>query len=55
MDRHAGGASVSGVYTRYFHKNILGSISAITDEAAHVERLSYHAWGKAPPWSGWLG
>ena len=33
--------------TRYFHKDHLGSISIITDEAgAVVERLSYDAWGK---------
>jgi RHS repeat-associated protein len=39
--------SVSGVYTRYFHKDHLGSISTITDETgAVVERLSYDAWGK---------
>ena len=34
-------------YTRYFHKDHLGSIATITDEAgAVVERLSYDAWGK---------
>jgi RHS repeat-associated protein len=33
--------------TRYFHKDHLGSIAVITDEAgAVVERLSYDAWGK---------
>ncbi|HEX2886788.1 RHS repeat-associated core domain-containing protein, partial [Vineibacter terrae] len=33
--------------TRYFHKDHLGSITAITNEAgAVVERLSYDAWGK---------
>ena len=32
---------------RYFHKDHLGSIAVITDEAgAVVERLSYDAWGK---------
>jgi len=35
------------VATRYFHKDHLGSISVITDEAGAVlERLSYDAWGK---------
>ena len=35
------------VSTRYFHKDHLGSISVITDEAGAVlERLSYDAWGK---------
>jgi hypothetical protein len=39
--------SVSGIYTRYFHKDHLGSIATITDEAGIVvERLSYDAWGK---------
>jgi len=34
-------------YTRYFHKDHLGSIATITDAAgAVVERLSYDAWGK---------
>jgi RHS repeat-associated protein len=34
-------------YTRYFHKDHLGSIAVITDEAgAVVERLSYDAWGR---------
>ena len=34
-------------YTRYFHKDHLGSIATITDETgAVVERLSYDAWGK---------
>lgn len=33
--------------TRYFHKDHLGSISVVTDEAgAVVERLSYDAWSK---------
>ena len=33
--------SVSGIYTRYFHKDHLGSIATITDEAGiAVERLS---------------
>jgi RHS repeat-associated protein len=33
--------------TRYFHKDHLGSIAVITNEAgAVVERLSYDAWGK---------
>jgi hypothetical protein len=37
--------SVSGVYTRYFHKDHLGSIATITNEASVVvERLSYDAW-----------
>lgn len=35
------------VATRYFHKDHLGSIAVLTDEAgAVVERLSYDAWGK---------
>jgi len=35
------------IYTRYFHKDHLGSIATITDAAgAVVERLSYDAWGK---------
>jgi uncharacterized protein RhaS with RHS repeats len=35
------------VHTRYFHKDHLGSIATITDEAgAVVERLSYDPWGK---------
>jgi RHS repeat-associated protein len=39
--------STSGTYTRYFHKDHLGSISTITNETgAVVERLSYDAWGK---------
>ena len=34
-------------YTRYFHKDHLGSIATITDAVgAVVERLSYDAWGK---------
>ena len=34
-------------YTRYFHKDHLGSIATIADAAgAVVERLSYDAWGK---------
>jgi RHS repeat-associated protein len=34
-------------YTRYFHKDHLGSIAVITDEAGTVvERLSYDAWGR---------
>lgn len=40
-------ASVSGLTTRYFHTDHLGSIAVITNEAgAVVERLSYDAWGK---------
>ena len=36
-----------GVFTRYFHKDHLGSIAVITDETGAVlERLSYDAWGK---------
>ncbi len=35
------------IYTRYFHKDHLGSIATITDETGAVtERLSYDAWGK---------
>lgn len=35
------------VATRYFHKDHLGSIAVMTDEAgAVVERFSYDAWGK---------
>ena len=35
-------------YTRYFHKDHLGSIATITDAAgAVVERLSYDAWASA--------
>jgi RHS repeat-associated protein len=35
------------VATRYFHKDHLGSIAVITDEAGAVlERLSYDAWGR---------
>jgi hypothetical protein len=38
--------STSGTYTRYFHKDHLGSIATITNETgAVVERLSYDAWG----------
>jgi hypothetical protein len=36
-----------GSYTRYFHSDRLGSITAITNEVGQiVERLSYSAWGK---------
>ena len=39
--------SDGSTYTRYFHKDHLGSIATITDETgAVVERLSYDAWGK---------
>ena len=39
--------SDASTYTRYFHKDHLGSIATITDAAgAVVERLSYDAWGK---------
>ena len=39
--------SDGSTYTRYFHKDHLGSIATITDETgAVVERLSYGAWGK---------
>ncbi len=39
--------SDGGLYTRYFHKDHLGSIAVLTDETgAVVERLSYDAWGK---------
>ena len=37
----------TSVATHYFHKDHLGSIATITNEAgAVVERLSYDAWGK---------
>jgi RHS repeat-associated protein len=39
--------SGSGITTRYFHTDNLGSIAVITDESGGVsERLSYDAWGK---------
>lgn len=39
--------SVGTDTTRYFHKDHLGSISVITDEAGAVtQRLAYDAWGK---------
>jgi RHS repeat-associated protein len=39
--------SGSGITTRYFHTDNLGSIAVITDETGAVaERLSYDAWGK---------
>jgi RHS repeat-associated protein len=35
------------VQTRYFHRDHLGSVAILTDEAGNVaERLSYDAWGK---------
>jgi RHS repeat-associated protein len=35
------------VDTRYFHRDHLGSVAILTDEAGNVvERLSYDAWGK---------
>jgi hypothetical protein len=37
----------SGITTRYFHTDNLGSIAVITDETGVVvEHLSYDAWGK---------
>jgi hypothetical protein len=35
------------VQTRYFHRDHLGSVAILTDEAGNVaDRLSYDAWGK---------
>ena len=43
MRVESGGA----VQTRYFHRDHLGSVAILTDEAGTVvERLSYDAWGK---------
>nr|WP_240901074.1 RHS repeat-associated core domain-containing protein [Thioalkalivibrio sp. XN8] len=40
--------------TRYWHRDHLGSVVAITDEAgAVVERLAYDAWGKRRPADTW--
>lgn len=40
-------SATTTTYLRYFHKDHLGSISVITNEAGAVtERLSYDAWGK---------
>ena len=42
--RHQVGA---GAFTRYLHKDHLGSVRAITDDAGVVsERLAYDSWGK---------
>jgi RHS repeat-associated protein len=47
VERWNWGGTPAGTVTRYFHKDHLGSIAVITNEAgAVVERLSYDAWGK---------